>query len=135
MLLKLSDPSAVEFRGFSIVQGIGNRVLNIELISVSSLPPPGGDFSKAQFLICKTDYHNLISWRCGITCTQLSAHLAQRIIFVLLDLLTWLCVVGRICCSVFGIPLNYYLQTPHASTAHEAELTSPPLSVDPQKQV
>lgn len=55
MLLKLSDPSAVEFRGFSIVQGIGNRVLNIELISVSSLPPPGGDFSKARFLICKAD--------------------------------------------------------------------------------
>lgn len=34
MLLKRSEPSAVEFRGFGTVRGRRNWVLNIELISV-----------------------------------------------------------------------------------------------------
>lgn len=41
----------------------------------------------------------------------------------LLALLTKQCMVGRIRWSVFGFLLNYYLQTPHASTVYEAELT------------
>lgn len=104
---KLSEPWAVEWKGFNIVHG--NWKLGFEYwvnCSVAFTSATGWLQQDLGFhMQNRLNNNNLISWHCGEypMCRALSTSGRENCL-ILLALLTWLCMVGRICWSVFGVP-------------------------------
>jgi hypothetical protein len=125
---KRPEPSAVECTGFNIVQG--NWKLGSEYWVNCSLAFTSATWWLQQDLGFhmqnRLSSNNLISWHCGGYHMYLALGTSGREnCLILLALLTWSCVVGRICWSVFGVPQNTFCR--HYKPPLSMKLSFPPL--------